>query len=791
MGWHAEAMATSVPEHAPGSDVPESWRPARRTGQRASLKPRLSERVKDRMLGPVLPNEALAHERLGRPTALAVFSSDALSSTAYATEEILRTLLPAAGGIGLLAYAKVMPITIAMVLVLAILMFSYRQTIKAYPSAGGAYIVTKDNLGLLPAQVAGVALLTDYVLTVAVSVSAGTAALYSAVPSIYAWRVPVALVFIALISWGNLRGVKESGRLFAAPTYFFIVGVLIVMIVGAVKSAFGDLPVTPPSEIPNATEGVTLFLLLHAFASGGAAMTGVEAISNGVPAFKPPEWKNARSTLMVMGTLLGTMFLGLSWLASKMHPVPSDSQTVIAQIAKGVIGDGPQFFAFQLFTLLILVLAANTSFADFPRLASFHAEDAFMPRQLTKRGHRLAFSNGILFLAVAAGFLVVLFGADVTHLIPLYAIGVFTSFTLSQAGMAKRHLRLREPKWGLGLAINGAGAIATGIVTLIIAITKFSHGAWAIMLLVPLLVAALVRLNHQYEAETEELHGPKLLAAVAQPVPARTVSVVLIDGLDTAAAAALRAARTLRTDRTEAVHFSLDDQRTAKLMEAWEQFHIDHLDLRVVDCPDRQLIRRTSEYVLELVADGRTQVSVLIPRLIHRRGWHTLLHDRTSEELSAALARLPNVTVTIVPHLLGGESAVVASPEKMAAVLREAGDGDDPSPSPVIGDDERQTMGELDWRSRATVEGKVVQLVVETTRGVPSIVAVLDDGTGQVDLLFLGRRQVGGVALGACIRATGMAAAHRERLTMLNPEVDIVAPAPHLAHSPLKATHHD
>ena len=447
-----------------------------------------------------------------------MFSSDALSSTAYATEEILRTLL--AGGIGVLAFSRVVPITVAMVVVLALLMFSYRQTIKAYPSAGGAYIVTKDNLGLLPAQVAGVALLTDYVLTVSVSVSAGTAALYSAVPGTYPWRVPIALAFIALIAWGNLRGVKESGKLFAAPTYCFVVSVLAIIVVGLVRAALGDLPITPTSEIPGATGSVYLFLLLHAFASGGAAMTGVEAISNGVPAFKPPEWKNARSTLMVMGTLLGIMFLGLSWLASYMRTVPNDNTTVISEIAKAVVGSGPQFFVFQLFTLLILVLAANTSFADFPRLASFHAEDAFMPRQLTKRGHRLAFSNGILFLAVSAGFLVVLFQADVTHLIPLYAIGVFTSFTLSQLGMAVRHLRLREQGWRLGLLINGAGAVATGLVTVIIAITKFTHGAWAIMLLVPLLVAALVRLNQQYESESQELLDPVDLAA-AWPSPCR------------------------------------------------------------------------------------------------------------------------------------------------------------------------------------------------------------------------------------------------------------------------------
>src|SRR6476659_6395957 len=465
-------------------------------------------RLKQKMLGNPLDTDQLQHERLGRPTALAVFASDALSSTAYATEEILRTLIPV---IGVLAFSLLVPITLALVTVLVILIFSYRQTIKAYPSAGGAYIVTKDNLGLLPAQVAGVALLTDYILTVAVSVSAGVAALYSAFGVLRPYRVPIALGFIVIIAWGNLRGVRESGRMFAVPTYAFLVSIFVMIGVGAYKAATGGLahaPV-PADHVPiGVASSVGIFLLLHAFASGGAAMTGVEAISNGVPAFKKPEWKNARSTLMVMGACLGVMFIGISWLAMKMQVIPSDKKTVIAQIASGVFGSGTlghvAFLLVQAATMLILVLAANTSFADFPRLASFHADDHFMPKQLTKRGHRLVFSNGIIFLATAAALLVVIFRADVTHLIPLSAIGVFTSLTLSQAGMAKRHLRIKEPHCQLGIAINGGGAVATGVVTIIIAITKFTHGAWAIMVLVPVLVFLLVRLNHQYESEKEQ-----------------------------------------------------------------------------------------------------------------------------------------------------------------------------------------------------------------------------------------------------------------------------------------------
>ncbi len=612
-------------------------------------------RLKTKMLGNPLDTDQLQHERLGKPTALAVFASDALSSTAYATEEILRTLIPV---VGLLAFSFVLPITLAMTGVLVILMFSYRQTIKAYPSAGGAYIVTKDNLGLLPAQVAGVALLTDYILTVAVSVSAGVAALYSAFGDLRPYRVPIALGFIGIIAWGNLRGVRESGRMFAVPTYAFLVSVFVMIGVGVYKAATGGLahaPV-PADHVPmGVASSVGIFLLLHAFASGGAAMTGVEAISNGVPAFKKPEWRNARSTLMVMGACLGTMFIGISWLAMKMQVVPSDKKTVISQIASGVFGSGTAghvaFLLVQATTMLILVLAANTSFADFPRLASFHADDHFMPKQLTKRGHRLVFSNGIVLLASAAAGLVVLFQADVTHLIPLYAIGVFTSFTLSQAGMSVRHVRLKDDGWRVGLAINATGAVVTGIVTVVIAITKFTHGAWAIMILVPVLVFLLVRLNHQYESEKEQLSEGAVEAATA-PVLRRHTVLVLLDRLDRSAARAMQYARTLRPDELRAVHIAADPLRAEQLMDEWHDLPLNRFPLELVTCPDRRIARAALEVVAEEVADGRTEVTVLLPRREYRKFWHRFLHDRTSDSIAKALAVLPHANVTFVPYHL-------------------------------------------------------------------------------------------------------------------------------------------
>ena len=619
---------------------------------------RTSFRFKTKVLGRPLHTDQLAHERLGKPTALAVFASDNLSSAAYATEEILRTLLLA--GVGVVAFSYVLPITIAMLAVLGLLILSYRQTIKAYPSAGGAYIVTKDNLGVLPAQVAGVALLTDYILTVSVSVSAGVGALYSVFSGLYPYRVPIAVAFIAIIAFGNLRGVKESGKIFAVPTYMFVVAMALMIGYGLIKATVGgglEHIELDPEQVTqaNGVAAVGWFLVLHAFASGGAAVTGVEAISNGVPAFKEPSWKNASQTLVVMGCTLGAMFFGISWLASQLHPIPVEGETVIAQIASAIYGEsafGHVMFVFtQAATMLILVLAANTSFADFPRLASFQAEDSFMPRQLTKRGHRLVFSNGIIALSVTAAVLVIVLGADVTRLIPLYAVGVFTSFTLSQLGMARRHLRIKEEGWRVGLAINGLGAIVTAVVTVVIAATKFIDGAWVIIALIPILVWVVVRLNHQYETEKSELQGDALRAAEA-PILRRHTVLVLIDEIDRTAARAIQYARTLTPDDLRAVHIAVYDEHAAALAEEWSHLALARLPLEIRECPDRRINRSVLEMVTEAAGDGQTEVTILIPRREYRSRWHRLLHDRTADGIAKAIADVPHVNVTFVPYHL-------------------------------------------------------------------------------------------------------------------------------------------
>ncbi len=605
------------------------------------------------VLGPALPTAQLKHERLGKPTALAVFASDNLSSVAYATEEILKVAVPA---VGVLAFSVVMPITFGILAVLAILLFSYRQTIRAYPSAGGAYIVTKDNFGLLTAQLAGVALLTDYVLTVSVSVAAGVAAITSAAPGLYSYRVWLSVVFIWIIAWGNLRGVRESGRMFAVPTYFFITMMFLLLGVGLAKSLAGDLhPLPIPPDVAETTGAISLFLILHAFASGGAAVTGVEAISNGVPAFKPPEWRNARTTLMWMGSLLGVMFLGLSYLAMKLQVAPTETKTVISEVGRAVFGSGAAgtalFLGLQVGTTLILILAANTSFADFPRLANFHAKDNFMPRPLTKRGHRLVFSNGIIGLAIASTALVVLFQADVHKLIPLYAIGVFTSFTLSQAGMAKRHVRLREPGWRRGLFINGLGAITTAVVTVVIAATKFADGAWAVMLFVPIMVWILVRMNHLYEREHAELDED--LRPFEHEVRQRPIAVLLVDELDRKTMHALQYAKTIRSSATYALHVEEDPSKTEQLRRRWAELGI-HVPL-LVRRRRGDATKAIAAFASDLAAES--DVTVIVPAPSRMGRLERLRRGRTGARLARTLAAHPRVRVTLVrdhPHDDGG-----------------------------------------------------------------------------------------------------------------------------------------
>ncbi len=619
----------------------------------------LGYRAKRLLLGPPLRTAQLVHERISKRIALAVFSSDPISSTAYATEEMLLVLVLA----GAAGTAMALPLAGGIALLLLILVVSYRQVIRAYPRGGGAYMVARDNIGPLAARICGAALLIDYVLTVAVSVSAGTAALASAVEPIGNFRVELSVAFIVLLMWGNLRGIREAGKIFAIPTYLYIFSLGGVLLYGFWKVAFGHLgPITydRASSVDlvgpegGVVAAVTLFLLLHAFSAGTTALTGVEAIADGVPAFRKPEARNAQRTLLVMAMIMAFLFLSITFLAHQfdVRPYADGNPTLVAQIARHILGPGigEAIFVFvQVATLAILVLAANTAFNGFPVLAYFAADDALLPRQLRKRGHRLVYSNGILVLSGAAIFLVIAFQADVHRLIPLYAIGVVTSFTLAQAGMTRLHLRQREEGWRQGLLINGLGALVTFIVLCVIVITKFVAGAWMVVVAVPLIVLVFSRTRGAYAAELAELRV-EASQRLAPPKPRHEV-LVLLEDLDRAAIGALQYARQLNPLHITAVHVALDPDHARRLSELWARINLP-VPLEVVDCPDRNLLGCAHQTVAELVR-GDTEVTVLVPKRNFAKFWHRVLHDRSSAGLFKVLGNIDGVNVVIVPFRLG------------------------------------------------------------------------------------------------------------------------------------------
>ncbi len=605
----------------------------------------LLSQIKHFVVGRPIPSHLAQHERLSRVTGLAVLSSDALSSVAYATEEILRVLvLVGAGALWLDS-----PIAFVIATILAIVVFSYRQTLHAYPSGGGAYIVAKENLGEMSALIAAASLLIDYVLTVAVSIAAGVAAITSAFPSWHVNRVELTLGFVLVLMVGNLRGIRESGRIFAIPTYFFIVTTLALVFVGIWRVLSGTVhPVIAADPVPSRHEILTLFLLLTAFSNGCTAMTGVEAVSNGVPAFRPPEAKNAAATMMMMLVLSITMFLGITLLAQGYHIIPSEQETVISQLARGVFGDrGVPYYAMQAATMLILVLAANTAYADFPRLASILARDRYVPRQFMNQGDRLAFSNGIVGLSLFAGILLVAFGGDTHALIPLYMIGVFVSFTLSQAGMVVHWRKLRGPGWRTSAAINGFGALVTGIVLLVVAATKAHEGAWIIMLLIPLNVLFFRTTRSHYDGVAAQLS----LQGWTPPGPRRNTVVVPIGGIYRSVVEALAYAKTLSSD-VRAVYVNIDPVATEQVKKEWNRWG-EGLPLVILESPYRSLMEPLLEYIGQVSDENPAgYVTIVLPEFVPARWWHHLFHNQRALLIKGALLFKPNTVVTSVPFHL-------------------------------------------------------------------------------------------------------------------------------------------
>ncbi|MGH7393990.1 MAG: APC family permease [Candidatus Methylomirabilales bacterium] len=604
----------------------------------------MSSSLKRLLLGDPLATAQAREQRLSRVTGLAVFASDALSSVAYATEEILLALALA----GAAAFAWTLPIGTAIGLLLVVVATSYWQTVHAYPSGGGAYTVALHNLGRSAGLTAAAALMIDYVLTVAVSIAAGVAAITSAVPVLYPWRVSLATLCIVVIMLANLRGVRESGRLFAVPTYLFIASFLLLLAGGAVVLGYrGDAAMLPGRPAAVAAAGVPLFLLLRAFASGCAALTGVEAIANGVQAFRPPESRNAAITLAWMAAILLTLFLGVTYLATTFGVAPREGETVVSQIAGAVFGRTPVYFLVQASTALILLLAANTSFAGFPRLASVLAQDRFLPRQLANMGDRLVYSNGVVILGGLAILLVALFRADTHALIPLYAMGVFLSFTLSQAGMVRRWLRGRQPGWRRGVLINGVGAATTGLVLTVIAGTKFLQGAWIVILLIPCIMLLFRKIRRHYLHVTSQLS----LEGFRDEEPTGHTVLVPVSAIHRGVVTALHYAQAICSD-VEAVTVSLDPAATERLRAHWAEYAPD-VPLIVLDSPYRSVVEPIREYLEKVKGrSARHLVTVLLPEFVPAHWWEHLLHNQTALALKAVLLFSKRTVVTSVPHHL-------------------------------------------------------------------------------------------------------------------------------------------
>jgi amino acid transporter len=605
----------------------------------------LFSQLKQLVVGKPIPSERAHHERLSRVTGLAVLSSDPLSSVAYATEEILRVLVVV--GAGALSFSS--PIAVVIASILAIVVFSYRQTLHAYPQGGGAYMVAKANLGETPALIAAASLLIDYVLTVAVSIAAGVAAITSAFPDWHVNRVELGLGLVFLLMLGNLRGIRESARIFAAPTYFFIAVTLTLIAAGAWRVMTGTVePVPPVDAMPSTGAPLTIFLLLTAFSNGCTAMTGVEAISNGVPAFRPPEAKNAAATLLAMAALAITMFLGITLLANSYQVVPSLTETVVSQLGRGVFGErGVPYFALQAATMLILVLAANTAYADFPRLASIVARDRYLPRQFMNQGDRLAFSNGIVGLSLFAGILLAVFGGDTHALIPLYMIGVFVSFTLSQAGMVAHWRRLRTPGWRSSAAINGVGAVVTGVVLIVVAITKAHEGAWIIMLLIPLHVMFFRMTHSHYAGVAAQLS----LKGWTPPGRRRNTVIVPIGGLYRSVIEALEYARTLSPE-VHAIYVNIEAGATEQVRRDWEHWG-KGVRLVILESPYRSLMEPLLDYIDRFAAGHPGDyITIVLPEFVPAKWWHHLFHNQRALLIKGALLFKPNTVVTSVPFHL-------------------------------------------------------------------------------------------------------------------------------------------
>ncbi len=791
--------------------------------------------AKRRLLGPPLVNQDLEEQRLSNPLALGVLSPDGISSSAYGTEEILIVLVPA---VGLAAFTLLLPMTLIILLVMTLVVLSYREIVMVYIRPGGSYVVARENFGPRIAQVAAVALLIDYVVTVAVQTAAGTAAVASAFPAVGPYKLEVTVGVVLLMCFGNLRGIREAGRSFAVPTYLFAGSVILMIVVGLIRAALGDLQRYDPHTLPGAypvgsgTAGLLsfamIFTLLRAFANGGASLTGIEAVSDSVGAFRPPEGVNARRVLVTEGIILGTLVAGISWLAYATHATPRTAgyPTVLAQEADIVFGSAGHFmfFVVQAATMLILYTGGNTSFNGFPFLTSYVAGDSFLPRWLLKRGHRLVFSNAIIVLTIVSIALLIIKDADVNSLVPLYAIGVFTAFSMAGFGMAKYHVTHKEPGWRHKLVINFSAGTLTAIVVAIFAVVKFTEGAWVVVVLFAVLVPALIRLNREYTAESDVLEALSENQPPPPPHYGRRTVFVFVDSFDLATLSALRYARSLRPTTIRAVHFVIDNVRAEKLRAKWTRADRG-VPLDFIDVSDRRLTRAAAELVEREAAEPDTHVTVVLPRRSYSALLGRLLHDRTADKIAAVVSRIPRSAATIVPYdvesrvrvlqerqaakiaaaaqdaaaqdaaardVSSGEADAAAKPGSAAEPRakapadgllrgREQGssngqrsrdDGGSPSVAGV------RPIGSLTKPGRATIEGRIRVVEIRPVERNSVLACEISDGSGELTAMFYGRSHIPGIVCGARVRFRGSVGIRADgHPFMINPAYELLFPS--------------
>jgi amino acid transporter len=762
---------------------------------------RIGYRIKRTLLGRPLVSAELHGEKLPKKLALGVMSSDCISSSAYGTEEMLVALV---GVFGLTAFHLLMPITAVVIGVLILMTLSYREVVMAYTRVGGSYVVARENFGPKVAQVAAVALMIDYIVTVAVQSAAGTAAITSAASGLRPYSLEITVAIVVLLFYGNLRGIREAGKAFAFPTYFFFISMATVIVIGVIREILGDLPhystsVAGQFQVVDKHHaifsGFAIYVLLKAFANGGSSLTGLEAISDGIGAFKDPTGPNARRTLSCMSLMLGFLVVGVSYLAMETHATPytSGSPTVISQVAQAAFGTSAAghvgYVIVQIATALILYTGANTPFTGFPYLTSYVAGDSFLPRQLTRRGHRLAFSNGIVVLTVLALALLIAVGANVNALVPFYAIGVFTGFTAAGWGMARYHYTHKEAGWHRRLAINLAGGTVSALVVLIFAVVKFTEGAWLVVILFPLGWLGLIRLHGQYQAEANSLDLATWIRQDQAQAPhyPRHVVLVLIDRLDLAVLRGLRYAGSLRPTEVRAVHLAIDNEAAAELQRAWIERGLgDRFPLEVVECPDRRLVRAAGELALDTVVQDQAEVTVLLPRRTYPRLWVRLLHDRTADRIAAAVSRIPHVSATIVPF-----DTTLPHEAVLRIEARQSQAQHEPALAPTVirtGEDDNEAglaahhpvgegitpIGSVRWKQRVTIEGRI-KIVQSGTAAGRSLEAQLFDETGGLRLLFFGRTSIPGIVPGAIVRATGRVGEYKGHLALANPRYQLLS----------------